>query len=312
MSEHGKLISSEALLPRSCIVCGEVRWAALYSVLQQCQGCGFIRADMDVDDQEITSLYQEEYFRGREYGDYLGDREAHWKNCVRRFEEITKIAGELRSFFEIGCAYGFWLQYLTRRGVQSAGIDICTEAVNYAVRILGQRALLGDFLSFELRPGQYQAFGMWDTIEHLAHPALFMQKIFQSLPPGGWFFATTGDIGSHVAKRQGHAWRMIHPPTHLQYFSGETLRRFLQRQGFDVVAIQPIAVYRSLHGVLNGIRLFGRGVVRPPAWLARTLLPVAVQRRLGFWLDLKDIILISARKPMRAPIPCGPGTELLS
>src|SRR5262249_59391852 len=111
-----------------------------------------------------------------------------------------------------------------------------------------------------IRPGEYQAFCMWDTIEHLAHPELFVERIFQLLLPGGWFFATTGDIGSKNARRAGPGWRMIHPPTHLQYFSGQTMTRFLERRGFEVAAIHSTSVYRSIRGVLSGLLLFERGM----------------------------------------------------
>ena len=56
---------------------------------------------------------------------------------------------------------------------------------------------------------------LWDTIEHLAEPEAYLEKIAKSLPVGGWLFLTTGDIGSPMARARGSRWRMIHPPTHL-------------------------------------------------------------------------------------------------
>ena len=60
---------------------------------------------------------------------------------------------------------------------------------------------------------------MWDTIEHLKRPDLFVQKAAADLRPGGLIALTTGDIGSLNARLRGARWRMIHPPTHLHYFS---------------------------------------------------------------------------------------------
>src|SRR5262249_61799701 len=85
--------------------------------------------------------------------------------------------------------------------------------------------------------------------------------------------------------------------SHLQYFPRPTIPRFLQRRGFEVVAIRSTSVYRSIRGVLSGLILFERGMKRRAAWLADKALPMWVQERLGFWLDIGDIMLVCARKP---------------
>jgi SAM-dependent methyltransferase len=269
----------------------------LYRVLERCQKCGYVRAAGDVTEEEIQKLYQEDYFRGKEYGDYLADRHVHRKNFAHRFALLAQVAGRLESVFEIGCAYGFWLEFVSQQGVRCAGVDICPEAVAYAADVLKQNATTEDFLQKDFSSSEYQAFCMWDTIEHLAHPEWFVERIFQLLPRGGWFFATTGDMGSRIARRRGPRWRMIHPPTHLHYFSGETMQRFLERHGFQVVAIRSTPMYRSLRGTLRGLKALGRGLPKHAAGLVDKLLPGVVQDTVGFWLNLGDIMLVCARKP---------------
>ena len=43
---------------------------------------------------------------------------------------------------------------------------------------------------------------------------------------------------------------MIHPPTHLHYFSADTLRLMLDRAGFDVVHLSHPGVTRNLQSAL--------------------------------------------------------------
>jgi hypothetical protein len=138
---------------------------------------------------------------------------------------------------------------------------------------------------------------MWDTIEHLMHPEQFVEKIYDLLPSGGWFFATTGDIGSRLACWRGRRWRMIHPPTHLQYFSSATMRQFLARFGFEVEGIRSIAYYRNLRSVLANMQILGRGPLRSAARLGDGMIPQGIQRRVGVTLNLGDIMLVCARKP---------------
>jgi hypothetical protein len=74
------------------------------------------------------------------------------------------VAGRLESIFEVGCAYGFWLEQAAAHGMRCAGVDICPEAAQHAAAVLGQNATSEDFLLKDIQPGEYQAYCMWDTI----------------------------------------------------------------------------------------------------------------------------------------------------
>jgi SAM-dependent methyltransferase len=281
---------------RACIVCNHERWRPLYRKLVCCESCGFIRAEQFPTGEELARLYGPGYFKGDEYVDYLGDRDALRFNFQRRLERITAIAGHLESLFEIGCAYGLWLEVASERGIRVAGIDLSEEAVRHARATLGLNATAGSFEDARLDAGEFQAFCMWDTLEHLAHPEAHVARIAKLLPPGGWFFATTGDIGSVTAQRQAERWRLIHPPTHLQYFSRDTVTRFLARHGLQVEHIASEPMCRSLYGTLGGLKLFGHGPIRALARFAAAIVPNSVTRRVRFTLDLGDIMLVCARK----------------
>jgi hypothetical protein len=61
----------------------------------------------------------------------------------------------------------------------------------------------------------------------------------RDLEPGGLLALTTGDIGSLNARLRGSNWRMIHPPTHLHYFSVQSITSLLKRHGIDTVHVIP-------------------------------------------------------------------------
>ncbi|MEQ1826923.1 MAG: class I SAM-dependent methyltransferase [Pirellula sp.] len=278
-----------------CICCGTAAWKPKFRILMECGQCGFIRADVDATPEQIKRLYQEDYFRGAEYGNYLEDQATHRTNFEWRFRMIKRLAPNLKSIFEIGCAYGFWLECCTKHHLVSAGVDVCEAAIEHARRELGQDARADDFLSMDFPPGKFEAFCMWDTIEHLSNPEDFVARAYELLPENGWLFLTTGDIGSRMARWRGPRWRLIHPPTHLQYFSLDTMDRFLARHGFQTVNQQTQSMYRNIGEVLGRVSTLGRGVTR---WSAKTLtkvVPSALQQR-GFWLDFGDIMFIAARK----------------
>jgi SAM-dependent methyltransferase len=280
----------------ACACCGETAWDAHFRALRRCRDCGHVAADMDLPPALLRQLYSEDYFRGQEYGDYVADAAAHRRNARFRLRLLTRYAGRPRKVFEVGCAYGFWLECLSRAGIPSAGVDVCPEAVAYAADVLGQRAEAGDFLRLPLAAWAYDCYCLWDTIEHLAHPDAFVARIAELLPPGGWFAATTGDMGSVLARFRGPRWRMIHPPTHLHYFTRGSMARLLERHGLEPVVFRSLPVYRNLRGILSGLRILGRGLTRRLGAGLEAVLPVAVQERAGFWLNLGDIMFVIARK----------------
>lgn len=279
----------------ACVVCDDRTWAPLYRGLVRCARCGFVRAETFPSDEELARIYGAGYFQGDEYPDYLADAPAHVANARRRLRRLASVAGRVESLYEIGCAYGFGLRVAADEGMRVGGIDISSEAVRHAREALGLDVTQGRFDGVPLSAGQFQAYCMWDTLEHLAHPESYLAKVASLLPRGGWFFATTGDIGSRVAVHQGAGWRMIHPPTHLQYFSRDTMTRFLARHGLQTVRVEAIPVCRSVYGTIEGLRRFGRGPARAAADAAGRILPRAVTRRMRFWLDLGDIMLVCAR-----------------
>jgi SAM-dependent methyltransferase len=281
---------------QACIVCDAHAWAPLYRVLVRCARCGFVRAaDLPASD-DLARLYGPGYFRGEEYADYLGDEQVHLENFRRRFVRVTAVAGRIESLYEIGCAYGLWLQTARANGVRAAGIDISSEAVRHAADTLKLDAALGAFDAARIGPGEFQAYCMWDTLEHLSHPETYVAKIAELLPAGGWFFLTTGDLGAPLAQRQAERWRMIHPPTHLQYFSRDTVRRFLARHGLQATHIESTPMCRSVHGTLEGLKLLGTEPLRTLAGVVSSLVPRAIAKRLRFSIDLGDIMLVCARK----------------
>lgn len=279
----------------ACACCGGRDAAPHFRVLSRCADCGHIWAEVSLSPDEITRLYREDYFRGQEYGDYLADEASHRTNFAYRLRQLRQLAPDVRSVFEVGCAYGLFLAECARHGLDCAGVDVCDEPVAHAVRHLNQRAVCGDFLQLALRPGRYDAFCLWDTIEHLPNPEAFVARAAELLPAGGWLFLTTGDIGSRYAKWRGSRWRMIHPPTHLHYFSSGSIRRMLGRLGFEVAVCRSTPFYRNFGECLARVAALGKGASRWVARLAQAVTPGAVTRR-GFWLDLGDIMYVAARK----------------
>ena len=167
---------------------------------------------------------------------------------------------------------------------------ISADAVRAATDQQRVDAREGDYLSFEL--GRcVDIVAIWDTVEHLRRPDLVIAKAARDLKPGGLLAITTGDIGSLVARSRGARWRMIHPPTHLHYFSVATLSRLLDRLGFDLAHVSHPGNSRKLRSVLHFLLVLKGS--SPRIYRMLQWFPLF---NLGVTVNLFDIMYIVARR----------------
>jgi len=251
-----------------------------------------ISADVTISDLELERLYGRDYFHGQEYLDYVVEEQSLKLNFRDRVDNLKQLIPNLAELdlFEIGCAYGFFLE--ETRGVvrRAAGIDISAEAVALARKERGVHAECGDYLAMRF-DRQLDIVVMWDTIEHLKRPDCFIEKIAHDLRPGGYVALTTGDVGSLNARLRGGRWRMIHPPTHLHYFSIPTLSRLLSRYGFDMIHASHPGNSRTLGAI--AYLLFSLRLNMPVLYEAFRRLPIA---RWRLTINLFDIAFVVARR----------------
>ena len=243
-----------------CLVCtaSPMLQSKRYAGLLVCDSCGFITADMHITEEEAEKLYGKDYFHGQEYSDYTRDKTIIQKNFSHRLKTLGRFIKDSHSnLLEIGCAYGFFLDLSKDLFKSVKGIDISADAVEYAVNVLKVNATAGDFTETEATA--YDICCMWDTIEHLREPDRFIEKISAEISTGGLLAITTSDIGSFNARIRGKKWRQIHPPTHLHYFSVKTLKRLLDRCGFDTIHISHPANIINVETALYTILCLKRG-----------------------------------------------------
>jgi 2-polyprenyl-3-methyl-5-hydroxy-6-metoxy-1,4-benzoquinol methylase len=230
-----------------CIVCGGKLRPSLIAGLLECEECKFTTANLSIAEEDLRQLYTARYFAGEEYRDYLADRHVIEKQSRLRLRRLLRHVErpQEKNLFEIGCAYGFFLSVAKEAFCSVEGVDLSAEATEYASTVLGLKAHSEDFLKHRLVSVPH-VICMWDTIEHLSSPDLYVQRAAEALPHGGLLALTTSDLASLVARIRGGKWRQIHPPTHLHYFSRDTLERLLRRNGFVIRELRTEGVYRSV------------------------------------------------------------------
>jgi 2-polyprenyl-3-methyl-5-hydroxy-6-metoxy-1,4-benzoquinol methylase len=133
---------------------------------------------------------------------------------------------------DVGCAAGYFVQYLEERGWNATGIELSRAAARHGVRELNLNILVGDFLSCrKLEPASYDLISLWASIEHMHSPRQVLERSFELLKPGGRMLLSTCRYGI-LARMRGTAWRFMNVPEHLYFFRLEGLTGLAEEIGF--------------------------------------------------------------------------------
>jgi len=254
----------------------------------RCARCGLVYHPWQ---GETRSLYTEEYFKGDEYRDYLADERALRTNFRQRLAEVRRLKPS-GALLEIGCAYGLFLDE-ARAFYDVHGIDVCEGPLDHACRALGLPVQRGEFLEMPDELNRYDVICLWDTIEHLREPVRVVERAARWLAPDGLLVVTTGNAASLVARLRGERWRLVHPPTHLFYFTPSTLERAVRRAGLVKVSVRHVAHHRRYRSMAHGLLMAGPR--RHPKLYALATLFGRLDFTVG--LDLGDLMMFVARKP---------------
>jgi SAM-dependent methyltransferase len=276
---------------RICVVCDHSHYESYCEGLIRCCRCSHVVADLSISDEDLAQIYQRNYYFGEEYSNYLADEFALRQNFIRRQKTLQKYLDpqKNKSVIDIGCAYGFYLDIVRTSFDKHLGIDINDEGINYAKKTLGLNVVQADFPDVDLPKGGYVGC-LWDTIEHLRNPEVYIERFSNIANTGSLLAITTGDIGSYVARWRKGKWRLIHPPTHIHYFSLPTLTRLLKRHGFEVVYAKSVGFQRSIDNALYRLLVLNAGKQK-----IYDFIPSIFKSRF-FYLNLYDIMYVIARK----------------
>ena len=276
-----------------CLICRGTDIEPLYKGLLRCRQCDYRFADITLTDEDLVKLYDRNNFHEGNFFDYAADEKYFKKNFSLRLEVLRRFLDKERHqrLLEIGSAYGLFLDVARNDFRELLGIDLTDEGVEDTRERLKLPAIQGDFLQHDFGDSRFDVVCMWDTIEHLRRPDLYVEKIASITEPGALLAITTGDAQSVVARWRGPKWRMIIPPIHLHFFSKNTLTSLLDNHGFDVIYNRYCGYHRGALNVAYIILTQHRN--------QRKLFDALQRARIlnwGFYLNVYDIMYVIARR----------------
>jgi SAM-dependent methyltransferase len=234
-----------------CIICGREGKdlfrkfsgkGEMYNLVK-CRKCSLEFISPRPDTEEIKGYYESDYFLKRTergYNNYFSDEV---KSEIERVFQMNlkdlgffEFEGKLnknKKCLDIGCAAGYFVNYMKSRGWESSGIDVSAECVDFGKK-LGLNIIRGDYLT-EKYNSRFDLITLWASIEHLHYPEKFIEKIFNELNDNGRLYISTCITGFGFKTIAGMNWRYYNFPEHLFYFSISALRKLLKQNGFKII-----------------------------------------------------------------------------
>ena len=274
------------------------RFGTALADVVRCEACGHMQLASMPADAVLAEAYEEassDDYVEEEAGQrataagVLASVEAHVR--ARPRPDLSAGSPPAPRLLDLGCWVGFLLAEAGDRGWAAVGVEPSEFASGYA-RSRGLDVRTEDLFEADLPASSFDAVVLGDVIEHLPRPGDALDRIAGLLAPGGILALMVPDAGSRLARAMGRRWWSV-IPTHVQYFTRDSLRTLLERHGYAVVEVgtQPKAF--TVRYYLSRISGYS-----PP--LGRAL--VGAAERIGvaerMWApDFRDRMLVMARGP---------------
>lgn len=188
--------------------------------LYQCSGCGLVQFACE------PVAYYRDVIRAGGFSTTMTElRRRQYRHLIENWHLKEK------HFFEAGCGRGEFLQILTEFPVAAYGIEHKQDLV-----IIARKAGLQVWRDFpetaerDLK-GPYDVFLSFNFLEHQPDPNVMLQAIYHNLTEDGMGLVTVPAL--EYILEMGSYYELIRD--HLAYYSFDTLRILMERNGFRVL-----------------------------------------------------------------------------
>jgi 2-polyprenyl-3-methyl-5-hydroxy-6-metoxy-1,4-benzoquinol methylase len=159
----------------------------------------------------------------------------------------TQVKNEKRSILDVGCGFGYFLEFASRNGWIVSGVEIVDPAVQSArKRVGGKNIFHGSLKEAQYSEGCFDAITLWDVLVMVDSPFEELKECYRILKRRGkigirvrnvFFQKMTYKI--YFPFRNVASWLNVRKPYvfHRYNFHAKSLRLLLERAGFSSIQI---------------------------------------------------------------------------
>lgn len=236
----------------NCCVCGSDNYKKKYTIkrkegafdIVKC-GCGHIYQNPRFDDSAIKKSYSKKRDFYRSLPRTTNAMSFEFINSIR-VKSIGMMPGRI---LDIGCAFGNFLYAAKRLGWKTYGIEIDKNMIDIAKK--NGKIFFGTLEKANYNKNFFDVVTMFDVIEHVPNPDSTLKEVRRIMKKDGTLVIQTPAADSIYRKIKGREWD-YYGLQHLNYFSKESMKKILKKNGFVVKKI----FYGDEIGIVNSIKGF--------------------------------------------------------
>lgn len=249
----------------SCIIClspsinidNEVRGGETYRI-QKCVKCGTVFCP---DHYSATSP---DYVNLKELSqDHIDMSRFHKEKAYNQF--LKKVSNMDKDVLvDIGCGTGGFMEYASSVWGVVQGFDASVAQVEYCLSrgfdCVEATSVIDFFAQKPRVGGRKYWFTLWDVLEHIREPEVFMSELSKVMFSGDILFVSIPTSSITVKKRfhrlLGRSFS-YDPHEHVFYYNEKSIKLFLEYYGFKVSSVYAVVPYSRSFSFFNLLRLIG-------------------------------------------------------
>lgn len=249
--KDGKLAEEYSLKLDACPVCDSQAWRKLFSHdgfhYFRCRKCSFVFTNPRLNEKGSMRWYNSDYYNAalaREI--YVNSQCEKYYSASIDDDLVWKIGGLVKINFDksaniidVGCSTGSILALLKNEYgyTNLKGIDLNRNAVRFAREKRGLDVELADITAMGRRDRRFQLAINTENIEHVNKLEEYILNISNLLEAGGHLLISTPHNDPMSVRLLGLYGDDFCAPNHVNHFSAETIRLFLEKNNFKTLQI---------------------------------------------------------------------------
>jgi len=229
---------------QTCFVCGSMKSKLFFEIdysslhypgkfaIRKCDRCGLLFNSPRLVDEELFKLYNANYYFFQRHDS------DEFKRVVALFLRTAALIPNgifEKKVIEVGCGKGYLLALMKHLGWKVQGIEISSEASQFAISRFGVPTFTGTLESYS-KNEQHNIFPVvmaLDVIEHVPDPVEFLKSIDKILCNDGILIIDTPNGNSKNIDNLGKKWEAFNP-FHIYFFSPSILQTLLSEMDYSI------------------------------------------------------------------------------
>ena len=225
----------------NCFVCESKKYNQCYKKfgfgIVKCADCNMVYVNPRPKNESLIKYYTES-LASAYFQEFIisPTQDYRIENIVKpRLQFLIDNFPDKGKWLDIGCSSGLLLSEGAKVGWDPYGIEFEATAAN-AARELGVHIYEKPIEELDIE-NKFDLVTMFEVLEHVADPKSTLEHCYKAMNKGGHIVITVPNIEGIEFEILEDKHSNIAPPSHLNYFSPQTLTDILVKNGFEIVNI---------------------------------------------------------------------------